>query len=214
MAFVDFQVRPPVTGEALNALFAASWPDHTDRDLTRSLGHSLTYVCAYQGEQLVGFVNVAWDGDKHAFLLDPTVRPDLRHRGIGSELVRRAADEARDRGVVWLHVDYEPALESFYRQCGFRHTEAGLMRLQADGPGPVVECSEDPCGRTPADRVHETAQTRTLDCRRCGGETAHTWRQWRPWYLALSRRRWLEGWVCEGCGARRFVWRVKRRRRH
>ena len=31
--------------------------------------------------------------------------------------------------VVWLHVDYEPHLLDFYRRCGFRHTEAGLMHL-------------------------------------------------------------------------------------
>jgi len=211
---IDFQVCPPVTDEALNVLFAASWPDHTGRDLTRTLGHSLTYICAYQDEQLVGFVNVAWDGDKHAFLLNPTVHPDLRHRGIGSELVRRAANEARDRGVVWLHVDYEPALEPFYWQCGFRHTEAGLMRLQADDPGPAMEHSKDTPDQSLTAHRHKAAQSRTLDCHRCHDETIHTWRQWRPWYLALSRRRWIEGCVCERCGAHKYVWRVKRRRQH
>ena len=43
------------------------------------LARSLTYVAAYDtvggGEQLVGFVNVAWDGGIHAFLLDTTVHP-------------------------------------------------------------------------------------------------------------------------------------------
>ncbi|MFD0403300.1 hypothetical protein ACFVHI_35085 [Kitasatospora sp. NPDC127121] len=43
--------------------------------------------------------------------------------------MRAAADEARARGAQWLHVDYEPHLESFYGQCGFRPTAAGLMRL-------------------------------------------------------------------------------------
>jgi GNAT superfamily N-acetyltransferase len=203
-----------VTNKALNALFAASWPDHTHHNLTHTLGYSLTYICAYQDEQLIGFVNVAWDGDIHAFLLNPTVHPDLRHQGIGSELVRRAANEARDRGIVWLHVDYEPALEPFYRQCGFQHTEAGLMRLQIDKPNPTVEHAEDLPVPSSVVRLHKTAQSHTLDCRRCRSETIHTWTQWRPWYLALSRRQWLEGWACERCGARRFVWRVKRRRRH
>ena len=78
----------------------------------------------------VGFVNLAWDGGVHAFVLDTTVHPALRRRGIGSELVRRVAAAARERDVVWLHVDCEPHLVGFYRRCGFRHTEAGLMDLR------------------------------------------------------------------------------------
>jgi len=43
--------------------------------------------------------------------------------------VQRASALARDRGAAWLHVDYEPQLESFYSGCGFRPTAAGLIRL-------------------------------------------------------------------------------------
>jgi GNAT superfamily N-acetyltransferase len=81
---------------------------------------------------LIGFVNVAWDGGAHAFLLDTTVHPDFRRRGIATELVRRVAEAARARGAEWLHVDFEPHLETFYRGCGFAPTAAGLLRL---GPG-------------------------------------------------------------------------------
>jgi GNAT superfamily N-acetyltransferase len=93
------------------------------------LKHSLVYLCAYAERRLVGFVNVAWDGGIHGFILDTTVHPELRRRGIGRRLVLRAASEARSRGVEWLHVDFEPHLRTFYDSCGFRTTEAGLMHL-------------------------------------------------------------------------------------
>ena len=32
---------------------------------------------------------------------------------------------------AWLHVDYEPHLDGFYRGCGFRPTAAGLAALSA-----------------------------------------------------------------------------------
>ena len=35
--------------------------------------HSLGCVCAREGATLVGFVNVAWDGGVHAFVLDTMV---------------------------------------------------------------------------------------------------------------------------------------------
>ncbi len=124
-----YPVSPPVSNEALNALFAASWPDHTWTDFQPVLSCSLLYICAYQAGRLVGFVNVAWDGGVHAFLLDTTVYPEFRRRGIGMALVRSATHGAALRGAHWLHVDYEPHLADFYRACGFRPTEAGLIRL-------------------------------------------------------------------------------------
>jgi GNAT superfamily N-acetyltransferase len=95
--------------------------------------HSLGWVAARDGDGLlVGFVNVAWDGGDHAFLLDTKTRGPHQRRGIGTEVVRRAVVEARAAGCEWLHVDYEPPLARFYLDaCGFRPTDAGLVHLAA-----------------------------------------------------------------------------------
>ena len=93
------------------------------------MSQSLTFVCAYQANELVGFVNLAWDGGIHAFILDTTVHPNTRRKGIGVELVKQAAEIAKNTGIKWLHVDFEPHLGEFYQKCGFHHTEAGLMAL-------------------------------------------------------------------------------------
>ena len=132
-AAISYRTSPFVSTGDLNELFSVTREGHAPRNFDPVLRRSLTYVCARRNEWLVGFVNVAWDGGGHAFLLDTTVRPELRLRGIGRELVRRAAAEARERGVEWLHVDFEPDLRPFYDSCGFRATEAGQMRLAA-GP--------------------------------------------------------------------------------
>ena len=94
------------------------------------LKQSLTYVGAFSDEKLVGFVNVAWDGSDHAFILNTSVDPNNRRKGIGSELVRLAVKESKKPGMTWLHVDYEPEYRDFYRKCGFRHSEAGLINLK------------------------------------------------------------------------------------
>jgi len=127
---MEIRVRPSVTDEELNALFAVSWPDHERVAFAAVHARSLAYVCAYAGGQLIGYVNLAWDGRFHAFLLDTTVHPDHRRQGIGKRLVARAADVARDAGVEWIHVDYEPRWDAFYRACGFTLTAAGLLRLR------------------------------------------------------------------------------------
>ena len=127
---ISYCISPAVGNDALNALFAAAWPDHIWSDFAPVLSYSLAYVCADHQDRLIGFVNLAWDGGIHAFLLDTTVHPEFQRHGIGRELVARATQVARERGIAWLHVDYEPHLESFYRGCGFQHTEAGLIRLR------------------------------------------------------------------------------------
>lgn len=94
--------------------------------------HSLGWVGARDQERvLVGFVNVAWDGCDHAFVLDTKTRGSAQHRGIGRELVRVAADRAAEVGCEWLHVDFRPELAPFYFDaCGFSPTQAGLIHLR------------------------------------------------------------------------------------
>ena len=78
----------------------------------------------------VGFVNVAWDGAIHAFLLDTLVATRVRRRGVGRELVAIAVAEARVAGCDWLHVDFDDELSGFYLgACGFVPTSAGLIEL-------------------------------------------------------------------------------------
>jgi ribosomal protein S18 acetylase RimI-like enzyme len=92
--------------------------------------HSLGWVCARQGPDLIGFVNVVWDGRTHAFILDTVVAKAGRRGGTGTRLVAVAAEHARAAGCQWLHVDFEDHLASFYfDSCGFRPVQAGLIAL-------------------------------------------------------------------------------------
>jgi GNAT superfamily N-acetyltransferase len=92
--------------------------------------HSLGWVCARNGDELVGFVNVPWDGAIHAFIIDTMVASGVGRRGIGTRLVEVAVAEARAAGCEWLHVDFDDHLRSFYFDaCGFEPTNAGLIAL-------------------------------------------------------------------------------------
>jgi len=93
--------------------------------------HSLGWVCMRTASKLVGFVNVAWDGGAHAFLLDAMVAGTLRRGGYASRLVAEAVQRATVAGCEWLHVDFEPHLRAFYlNACGFKPTDAGLIALR------------------------------------------------------------------------------------
>ena len=121
--------NPPIASANLNALRAAAWKRVGDQEWDAVLARSLGWAGALAGDRLVGFVNVAWDGGVHAFLLDTTVHPDHQRQGIGRALVQEAAAIARDAGCEWLHVDFDDDLAPFYRACGFVPTSAGLLAL-------------------------------------------------------------------------------------
>ncbi len=93
--------------------------------------YSLGWVTARATDGgVVGFVNVAWDGGGHAFLLDTKTHGMFQRKGIGTRLVALAVEHAKAAGCEWLHVDFAPELEPFYFDaCGFRTTLAGLIHL-------------------------------------------------------------------------------------
>lgn len=130
---IEYRLSPPLDNEALNALFSVGWPSWQRAPDTSNwqpvLKQSLVYICAFDAERLIGFVNVAWDGRDHAFILDTRVDPDYRMRGIGKELVGRAANASRVSGCEWLHVDFSTELSKFYEACGFKATAAGVIHL-------------------------------------------------------------------------------------
>lgn len=133
MLDAQFEWRGPVSDaevlelvEAHGGRGSAGWWD-------RVRVHSLGWVTARAASgELVGFVNVAWDGSDHAFLLDPKTRPARQRAGIGTELVRVATASAAEAGCEWLHVDFDDVdrLGRFYFDaCGFRTTHAGPIEL-------------------------------------------------------------------------------------
>jgi GNAT superfamily N-acetyltransferase len=129
MTGIDFQMAPPLTEAQLAPLFENEWGEGAARGYDRTLKRSLTYVAAFQDGTLVGFVNLAWDGNLHAFIVDAIVHETMRGRGIGLELVRRAIAAAREAGVRWVHADYEPHLDAFWAKAGFVPTRARVLHL-------------------------------------------------------------------------------------
>ena len=142
---IEYVWRGDFTNAEVESLHAAGFdrPVNEANDWRTPINrYSLGWVCAREDGRLVGFVNVAWDGGVHAFILDTVAAAQHRppdasvaslaphRRGIGTRLVAVATENARAAGCEWLHVDFESHLRSFYVDaCGFRPTDAGLIQL-------------------------------------------------------------------------------------
>jgi GNAT superfamily N-acetyltransferase len=139
---IAYEWRGPFDSTEVNALHAEAFGDRGrqggagdrvagTRDWRVQVErHSLGWVCARAGGDLAGFVNVAWDGGVHAFILDTMVAAGMRRRGVGTGLIALAVREVRGAGCEWLHVDFEEHLQPFYLHgCGFTPSAAGLIAL-------------------------------------------------------------------------------------
>ena len=119
-------------------------PPYPDDWVALTRGHSLGWVTARVDGELVGFVNVVWDGSIHAWLQDVIVSTSMQRQGIGSRLVAVARDQAAARGCEWLHVDFEDDLRPFYFDAaGFTPTSAGLIDLRRGGLGDAEDPDRD-----------------------------------------------------------------------
>ena len=129
---ITYEWRGAFDNAELNALHAEAFEHRLLADDWKSqvAAHSLGWVCARDGDGLVGFVNVPWDGGVHAFILDTMVAARAARRGVGTQLVAVAVAEARAAGCEWIHVDFDDHLRPFYFDaCGFTPTNAGVIAL-------------------------------------------------------------------------------------
>ena len=129
---VSYHWRGEFRNELVNQLHAESFRHRLFEDdwWAQVSRHSLGWVCAREGDGLVGFVNVAWDGALHAFVLDTMVSGRCRRQGIATGMLALCVEEARRARCEWLHVDFGDELRTLYfDSAGFVPTNAGLIKL-------------------------------------------------------------------------------------
>jgi len=130
-----YEWRGAFTNQEVNALHAEAFKtrvfDQSEWNWAELVHrHSLGWVVAREGAELVGFVNVLWDGLVDAWLQDTMVAVRARGTCVGTNLVAWARDGAKAAGCGYLHVDFEDHLRPFYfGACGFAPTNAGLLSL-------------------------------------------------------------------------------------
>src|SRR6266496_3936143 len=86
---ITYEWRGTFGNTELNALHAEGFGHKVLEDdwWAQVNRHSLGWVCTREGRDLAGFVNVAWDGGVHAFLLDTLVAADRKSTRLNSSHV-------------------------------------------------------------------------------------------------------------------------------
>ena len=106
----------------LQALFlSVEWSSgHFPEKLTTAMQNSGVVFSAWDGEKLIGLINVLDDGIMTAYVHYLLVNPACQGMGIGKELVRLVKEKYKDYLRIVL-IAYDKEID-FYKNCGF---EAG-----------------------------------------------------------------------------------------
>jgi ribosomal protein S18 acetylase RimI-like enzyme len=116
---------PGVDAQQLVDLLARSSADVPDQAKLRQALMLTTNIGAWDGHRLVGAIRLLSDGYEWTVVTDIIVDPQYRRRGIGRELMHRAASTASGRFAV---ARIPPGTEGFFRRLDALPAYDGFVR--------------------------------------------------------------------------------------
>lgn len=112
---ISYQVGDgALTAEVFLKLVNRVWPGEYDLERTEAALARTLNITARDGGELVGCLRILSDGCYFGTITELLVLPAYRRRGIGSQLLRLA----RENAPTLLYFGAQPGLEPFYERNG------------------------------------------------------------------------------------------------
>lgn len=116
---ISYQVGDgALTAEAFLKLVNRVWPGEYDLERTEAALARTLNITARDGGELVGCLRILSDGCYFGTITELLVLPAYRRRGIGSQQLRLA----RENAPTLLYFGAQPGLEPFYERNGYRRS--------------------------------------------------------------------------------------------
>lgn len=91
-----------------------------ERELGNPKLHEFLSIACYDNSELIGYVSVVSNAVLDAYIQDLMVRPDYQNKGIGTELMNKAINYIKEKGIYMISVIYgQEELRGFYERFGF-----------------------------------------------------------------------------------------------
>lgn len=100
--------------EAFISFVNEIWQGLYDFEKTKVALNKTINITAYDGEKLVGCIRILTDGYFFGTITELLVLPSYQRRGVGSELLRLAKENA----PTMLYFGSKPGIEGFYEKNG------------------------------------------------------------------------------------------------
>ncbi len=128
-----YSENPDLEAEMVAALRSEVGWDARKEKLERIIGRTYTTAACFDGNRLIGFVDVISDGVDDAFIRNLLVHPDYRGKGIGLRLLQIIIKRIKTDRIKTINVLFEPQLAELYRKAGFRIIKGGIIDNEEEG---------------------------------------------------------------------------------
>jgi len=124
---VRYEISCPVEPKQIaNLRNSVGWNGLIDLH-KKSLKNSYFYICCFDDNELIGFLDVVSNGITDSYIQDVMVNPDYQGQGIGTRLMEMAIQKLKDDKVYAISVLFDEKLTEFYKKFGFHIMMAGQM---------------------------------------------------------------------------------------
>lgn len=119
MKNIQYKTTKNFSENELKELFlSVNWSSgNYPEKLVKAMENSSSVFSAWNGEKLVGLINILDDGIMTAYAHYLLITPEYQHIGIGENLVKLVADKYKDYLRIIL-IAYDKEI-GFYEHCGF-----------------------------------------------------------------------------------------------
>ncbi|MDR1629637.1 MAG: GNAT family N-acetyltransferase [Oscillospiraceae bacterium] len=124
---MEFEIKATVAAKQIAELRTAVGWNGMQNCYEKSLKNSYLYVCCFEGDVLIGFLDVISNGVTDAYIQDLMVHPAYQGKGIGTELMTRAIEKLKADRIFAISVLFEERQMHFYEKFGFHMIMAGQM---------------------------------------------------------------------------------------
>jgi ribosomal protein S18 acetylase RimI-like enzyme len=98
----------------------------------KSLMNSYFYICCFNDNELIGFLDVVSNGITDAYIQDIIVKPQFQGKGIGKKLMNMAIEKLKEDGVYAISVLFHESNLEFYKKFNFNIMMAGQMETRKE----------------------------------------------------------------------------------
>ena len=122
-----YKYNEQVSVESLSSLRESVGWNRMEKELNNPKLTSYYHIAAYDGDNLVGFIDCISNGVTDAYIQDLMVDPLYQGKGIGSELMNKMINYLKEKHIYIISVIFDESLKSFYERFGFYTMLSGQL---------------------------------------------------------------------------------------
>jgi len=129
---IKFEIKGTVKPEQIAELRKSVGWNGMEISLKKALLNSYFYICCFEDDKLIGYLDVVSNGITDAYIQDVIVNPACQGKGIGTKMMNIAIDKLKQDGVYAISVLFDEKLLDFYKKFGFYVMMAGQMNTREE----------------------------------------------------------------------------------